>query len=67
MAQRDIDHLASRIKSLELQLKVLKAQLANETNQTESLASLHGVLRGQSNSTEADIALATYRLSDKLS
>lgn len=65
MAQQDIDHLASRVKSLELQLKALKAQLAND--QTESLASLHGMLRGQCNSTEADIARATYRLPDKLS
>lgn len=67
MAQQDMDNLASRVKSLELQLKVLKAQLANETNKTEALANLYGVLRGQSNSTEADIAQATYRLSDKLS
>jgi len=61
MPQPDTNHLTSRVKSLELQLEVLKTQLAHTPEQSKPLSALHGVLRGQSESTESDIAQIAYR------
>lgn len=51
----------SRVKSLELELKILKAKLAQTTANSEPLSSLYGLLKGQSESTYEDIQEAEYR------
>lgn len=56
--------LQVQVKSLEIQLSVLKAQLGSEEEHAkprELFGSLYGILSGKSDSTEADIRAARYR------
>ncbi len=53
--------LTSRVKSLELEVKILKAQLAQDAINSEPLSSLYGLLKGQSESTYKEIQEAKYR------
>lgn len=53
--------LNSRVKSLELELKILKAKLAQTTADNEPLSSLHGLLKGRSESTYKEIQEVEYR------
>jgi len=56
----------ARVKSLELELQVLKAQMSREPSpETPPFASLYGALQGRSNSTEEEIRGVEYRLSDE--
>ena len=53
---------AARVKSLELELEILKAHLAEERREEPpSLAELYGVLRGGDESTEEEIRAVEYR------
>jgi hypothetical protein len=53
--------LNSRVRSLELELKILKAQLAQTAVKSEPLSALYGLLKGQSASTYKEIQEAKYR------
>lgn len=53
--------LNSRVKSLELELKILKAQMARTPSERKLFSSLYGVLKDQSESTIEEIQEAEYR------
>ena len=55
--------LISRIKSLELQLAVLKAQLnrPRSSEVSKSFSDLYGILKGKVSSDEQEIEEAKYR------
>lgn len=56
----------ARVKSLELELQILKAQLAREPSpEARPFAGLYGALRGHSESTEEEIRAVEYRLADE--
>ena len=55
---------SSRVKSLELELKILKAHLRDKS-QGKPLASLYGVLKDQSESTFEEIEAIKYRIPKK--
>lgn len=66
-----IQRMAVQLKSLDVQIEVLKAlmertqtEVANKAKQstTRSFASLYGILKGQCESNEEDIAAVEYRL-----
>ena len=59
-----IERMAIQLKSLEVQLKVLKTLMkrTQTTDTTCSFASLYGILKGQCESREEDIAAVEYRL-----
>ncbi len=54
--------ISARVKSLETQLAILKAQMGKQPLPTPSrtLADLRGILRGKVQSDEADIQSAKY-------
>jgi len=58
--------LEARIKSLEIQLAVMKAQVAHTSPSAEapapSFASLYGMLAGKASSSEEDVSRALYGL-----
>lgn len=62
----DVTLLMSQIKSLEAQLRVLYAQINPSTQsgsgEIQTLASLEGLLHGQSDHSEADIDAILYRM-----
>jgi len=58
--------LGARVKSLELELKILKAKLNQTREKSESFASLYGLLRGKSDSTYEEIQEAEYQLTESL-
>jgi hypothetical protein len=59
--------LAARIKSLEVQLAVLKAQVKRLSAATppKTFAELHGILAGAGDFTEEEIDSVLYRLDEK--
>jgi len=61
MKEAEVPLWSSRIKSLELELKILKAQLAQTAAKSEPLSALYGLLKGQSQSTYKEIQEAEYR------
>jgi len=66
MPESDALLLNSQVKSLELQLKVLKAELGEGRLEPRSFASLYGLLQGQSDTTWEEIEQAQYKLSEGL-
>jgi hypothetical protein len=56
--------LASRIRTLELQLAVLKAsaEKMSDRKPTHRFADLYGILKGQSDTTEEEIEAAEYKV-----
>lgn len=66
MKEGEVDLLSARVKSLELELKILKAQLPQTVADSEPFSSLYGVLQGQSESTYEEIQETEYRVSEKL-
>lgn len=61
MAEIKAPWLNSRVKSLELELKILKAKIAQTADGSKSFSSLYGVLKGQSKSTLTDIQKTEYQ------
>lgn len=59
--------LNSRLKSLELELKILKAKIPQTPNDSKLFSSLYGVLKGQSESTLEEIQEVEYRGSERIS
>ncbi len=59
-----LETLACRIRSLELQLTVLKASVERLGPQKgkRSFAELYGILKGVSETTEEELAAAEYQL-----
>ena len=57
------DILVAKIKELEVQLAILKAQVKRlrETSPTKSFADLRGILKGKVESSEEDIDAVKYR------
>ncbi len=62
----EVPLLNSRVKSLELQLKILKAKVAQTTANSEPLSLLYGLLKGQSESTYEEIQEAEYQGLDEI-
>jgi hypothetical protein len=60
--------IQSQIKSLELQLQLLKAkvQKLEQTTPTHSFGDLCGILKGQVESTEEEIDAVIYRMPPEL-
>ena len=52
----------SQIKSIQLQLQVLKAKTQNTTHTKHTFASLYGVLKGVVESTIEDIEIFEYQV-----
>lgn len=61
-----IEKMSARIKSLEFELKILKAQLSHSDRSGPPLSSLRGILSGQSDVTYEEIKAAEYQLDDDL-
>ena len=59
------DDLMARIKSLEMQLMVLKARVRNASGRVPQapFADLEGILAGVAQSTEEELRAAEYRVS----
>ncbi|MCS6936479.1 MAG: hypothetical protein NZ610_04520 [Candidatus Bipolaricaulota bacterium] len=61
MKDIQVPWLGSRVKSLELELKILRAKLAQSAQDGKPLSSLYGLLKGQSESTFEEIQETEYR------
>lgn len=62
MKGTEVPMLDSRLRSLELELKILKDKLAQDRVNTKPFASLYGLLQGQSESTAEELEAARYRI-----
>ena len=58
----EFDLIESQIKSLEAQLKVLKAKTKRPAYSNNTFASLSGVLKGIGSSTDEDITSVAYQI-----
>lgn len=62
MKGTEVPMLDSRLRSLELELKILKDKLARDKVDTKPFASLYGLLRGQSESTDEELEASEYHI-----
>jgi hypothetical protein len=60
----DSQLIKSHLKSLEIQLRVIEARVSKSEpgSQRRTFDELHGLLRGQSDSSEAEIDAVLYRV-----